>query len=221
VATSFLLTLVARPSLSTRHLRSLRNTSFLQMGRASLGSSLHFGAAQGRPNPYPPSSRRRISMVSLRLTQNEGTRYRLSWLQCVWWALLGLSCSYQRTLQVTGRIITGSSIHDSFVFLNVSTPIWAKSMDTPRMESPSQGTTSNKLFGHCVWPLSIPLPRTVIVPTGSGEMRSCRLPETFLERNTRVSVQYDLTITISRGRLRSDNRFARLNCRTTPTDIFR
>ena len=84
-------------------------------------------------------------------------------------------------------------------------------MDTPRMQSSSQGTTSSKLFGHCVWPLSIPLPRTVVVPTGSGEMRSCHLPETFLERNTRVSVQYELTINISRGILRSDNRFVLLN----------
>lgn len=83
-------------------------------------------------------------------------------------------------------------------------------MDTPRLPSPSQGTTANKLFGHCVWPLSIPLPRTVAVPTGSGETRTCRLPETFLEQNTRVSVQYDLTINISRGRLRSDNRFVLL-----------
>jgi hypothetical protein len=79
-------------------------------------------------------------------------------------------------------------------------------MDTPRIQSSSEGTTSSKLFGHCVWPLSFPLPKTVVVPTGSGEMRSCRLPETFLERDTRVSVQYDLTINISRGILRSDNR---------------
>ena len=37
-------------------------------------------------------------------------------------------------------------------------------------------------------------------------MRSFRLPETFLERQTRVSVQYDLTIIVSRGKLRADNR---------------
>jgi len=112
---------------------------------------------------------------------------------------------------VTGRIITGSSINDCFVFLNLTQPIWAKSMDTPRMPSLSEGTASNKLLGHCVWRLSIPLPRTVTVPLGAGEMRPCRLPETFLERNTPVSVQYDLTISISRGMLRSDNRSVRLH----------
>jgi hypothetical protein len=61
-------------------------------------------------------------------------------------------------------------------------------------------------MGHCVWPLSIVLPRTMSVPSGSGEMRPFRLPETFLERQTRVSVQYDLTIIVSRGKLRADNR---------------
>ena len=112
---------------------------------------------------------------------------------------------------MTGRIITGSSINDCFVFLNQTQPIWAKSMDTPRMPSPSEGTASNKLLGHCVWQLSIPLPRIVTVPLGSGEMRPCRLPETFLERNTPVSVQYDLTIIVSRGMLRSDNRSVTLH----------
>jgi hypothetical protein len=49
----------------------------------------------------------------------------------------------------------------------------------------------------------------VTVPSGSGDERSFRLPETFLERNTRVSVQYDLTINVLRGMLRTDNRFVR------------
>lgn len=107
---------------------------------------------------------------------------------------------------MTGRIITGSNVGDSFVFLNQIQPIWSKSPDAPRVPSPSEGASSNKLLGHCVWPLSIALARTALAPSGSGEMRSFRLPETFLERETRVSVQYDLTIVISRGKLRSDNR---------------
>ncbi|KAF8968052.1 hypothetical protein BDZ97DRAFT_449634 [Flammula alnicola] len=110
------------------------------------------------------------------------------------------------TAMVTGRIITGSNIDDSFVFLSQTQPIWSKSPDLPRVPSPSEGASSNKLLGHCVWPLSIALPRTVTVPSGSGELRSFRLPETFLERQTRVSVQYDLTIVVSRGKLRADNR---------------
>ncbi|PPR02623.1 hypothetical protein CVT24_002194 [Panaeolus cyanescens] len=107
---------------------------------------------------------------------------------------------------VTGRIITGSSIDDSSVFLSQTLPIWSKSPDAPRLPSPSEGASSNKLLGHCVWPLNIPLARSVNFPSGAGDTRSFRLPETFLERHTRVSVQYDLTITISRGLLRSDNK---------------
>ncbi|KJA16442.1 hypothetical protein HYPSUDRAFT_147727 [Hypholoma sublateritium FD-334 SS-4] len=110
------------------------------------------------------------------------------------------------TAVVTGRIITGSNVGDSYVFLSLSQPIWSKSPDMPRAPSSSQGACSNKLLGHCEWPLSIPLPRSVTAPSGSGEMRSFRLPETFLERQTRVSVQYDLTIVVSRGKLRADHK---------------
>ncbi|KAF9453506.1 hypothetical protein P691DRAFT_755560 [Macrolepiota fuliginosa MF-IS2] len=108
-------------------------------------------------------------------------------------------------IAITGRVITGSSTNDCFVFLNHVLPIWSKSPEAPRLPSSSEGTTGAKLLGQCVWPLSITLPRTVGVPTGSGESRACRLPETFLERHTQVSVQYDITLTISRGKLRSDS----------------
>ncbi|KAF8802489.1 hypothetical protein BYT27DRAFT_7112534 [Phlegmacium glaucopus] len=110
------------------------------------------------------------------------------------------------TATVTGRIITGSNIDDSFAFLNYTQPIWSKSPDSPRLPSPSDGVLGDRLLGHCAWPLSIPISRTVNAPTGAGDTRSFRLPETFLERHTRVSVQYDLTINISRGKLRADNR---------------
>src|SRR5690606_22187449 len=107
--------------------------------------------------------------------------------------------------QLSGRIISGSGSHDCFTFLHQTLPIWAKSLDSPRVPSPSEGASSTKLLGHCVWPLSIPIPRTVELPSGAGDVRSYRLPETFLERYTKVSVQYDLQIIISRGKLRSDN----------------
>ncbi|KAF9563247.1 hypothetical protein CPC08DRAFT_761006 [Agrocybe pediades] len=106
------------------------------------------------------------------------------------------------TVVVTGRVISGSGVDDCFIFLNQSQSIWSKAEGSRTAE----GTSSNKLLGHCVWPLSIVLPRAVTVPTGSGEMRAFRLPETFLERQTRVSVQYDLTVVVSRGKLRTDNK---------------
>jgi len=110
------------------------------------------------------------------------------------------------SLQVTGRIITGPNIDDSFVFLNHTQPIWSKSPDSPRLPSLSDGALGDRLLGHCVWPLSIPISRTANAPTGAGDTRSFRLPETFLERHTRVSIQYDLMINVSRGKLRADNR---------------
>ncbi|KAG5647015.1 hypothetical protein DXG03_001740 [Asterophora parasitica] len=109
------------------------------------------------------------------------------------------------TATITGRIITGARPDDSFKFLNHSLPIWSKSSDIPRMPSPSEGASKSKLLGRCEWPLSIPVPRTVTVPNGSGAMEACPLPETFLERHTAASIQYDFTITISRGMLRADN----------------
>ena len=109
--------------------------------------------------------------------------------------------------QVTGRILTGSNTDECFAFLSHTQPIWAKYPDLPRLPSPSDADLRDKLLGHCVWPLSITIPRTVVAPTGAGNTRSFRLPETFLERHTRVSVQYDLTINVSRGKLRADNWF--------------
>lgn len=105
---------------------------------------------------------------------------------------------------VTGRIITGANTSDSFTFLSQSLPIWAKSADIPRVTSPSERASSNKLLGHCQWPLSIHLPRNVTVPSSQGVLQTYRLPETFLERHTSASIQYDFAIRISRGRLRSD-----------------
>jgi hypothetical protein len=110
--------------------------------------------------------------------------------------------------QITGSIISGSTSSESSVFLHHTLPVWAKSPETPRVPSPSEGASASKLLGHCEWPLSMALPRTVELPTGAGDLRSFKLPETFLERYTPVSIQYDLKVTISRGKLRSDNMYA-------------
>lgn len=107
---------------------------------------------------------------------------------------------------MTGRIITGADSDSIVTFLSHTVPIWSKSLDVPRLPSTSEGANGSKLLGNCVWPLSIVLPRTVNVPGGAGQIETFRLPETLQERHTRVSVQYDLTIHISRGKLRADNR---------------
>ena len=93
------------------------------------------------------------------------------------------------------------------MFLNYTLPIWSKSPDAPRVPSPSEGASASKLLGRCEWPLSISLPQTVELATGGGDVRSFKLPETFLERYTPVSIQYDLKVIVSRGKLRSDNMY--------------
>ena len=109
--------------------------------------------------------------------------------------------------QVTGRIITGANAKDAFTFLSQTLPIWSRSPDSSRVPSPSEGATGNKLIGECVWPFSITLPKAINVPNSSGEACFYRLPETFLERHTKVSVQYDFSVLISRGKLRASNSY--------------
>ncbi|KIY51797.1 hypothetical protein FISHEDRAFT_36554 [Fistulina hepatica ATCC 64428] len=97
---------------------------------------------------------------------------------------------------ITGRIITSASSNDSTTFLSHTVPLWNRAPDGSCIFSPSPGVVGPRLRGHCVWPFSIPIPRT------AGD---ARLPETFVERHTSVSVQYEFCITIARGKLRSDN----------------
>ncbi|KAG5338117.1 hypothetical protein C0989_008195 [Termitomyces sp. Mn162] len=91
------------------------------------------------------------------------------------------------TATVTGRMITGAHSGDGFKFLSQSIPIWSKSPNVPRVPSPSDGASK------------------MTVPNESGSPHTYSLPETFLERHTAASIQYDFTIYISRGMLRSDS----------------
>ncbi|PFH53152.1 hypothetical protein AMATHDRAFT_55616 [Amanita thiersii Skay4041] len=111
----------------------------------------------------------------------------------------------QITAIVTGRLITGASSSDELTFLCETLPIWAKSPTIHRVPSHSEGASGAKLLGKCEWPISITLPKAVNIPNANGEACFYRLPETFLERHTKVSIQYDLTIYISRGKLRANS----------------
>jgi len=113
--------------------------------------------------------------------------------------------SNETSKQVTGRIITGAHSGDSFTFLSQSVPIWSKSTDVRRNPLSSEVPPQQKLLGHHKLPLSISLPRQVNVPNDRGGADTCPLPETFLERHTPASIQYDFTILISRGKLRADS----------------
>jgi hypothetical protein len=114
------------------------------------------------------------------------------------------------SISIKGKLTTGPNIHDAQVFLDKMTLLWNRSMGNPRLpscssESPPKFTS--KLLGDYYWPFSIHLPREVTLwsAEGLGE-QNFRLPETFMERLTRASVHYEMTVLITRGILRSDSR---------------
>ncbi|KAI3604989.1 hypothetical protein WG66_001905 [Moniliophthora roreri] len=77
-------------------------------------------------------------------------------------------------------------------------PIWSRSSSVPRTFSTSEGVRGSRLTGRCVWPFSLSFPCRPIFR--SGEVY--QLPETFGEE---VTIQYELTVDISRGMFRSDD----------------
>lgn len=110
------------------------------------------------------------------------------------------------TVTLKGQIVTGSSANDTLKFIERHVTLWSKSMGDPRAPRPSSDTPhSGKLLGHYVWPFSIQLPKTISLPDAHGSPQVYSLPQTFLERNTRASIQYDLTVHISRNKLRADS----------------
>ena len=77
-------------------------------------------------------------------------------------------------------------------------------MGDPR--SPSPKRYSGKLFGSYFWPFSITLPSHVSLNTSSALSGPFRLPETFLERHSQTSIQYDIEAHIIRSRFRVDSK---------------
>ncbi|KAF7316680.1 hypothetical protein HMN09_00400900 [Mycena chlorophos] len=123
------------------------------------------------------------------------------------------------TVTITGRVVTGSTIDDSYTFFSHSLPLWSKA------ESRSSGAAA-KLLGTTSWPFSIPMPKTVGLKEGSRADVQYRLPETFLERHIRGSISYEISVLVSRGKLRSDceikTRFAYIpGIRPDPPSLLR
>src|ERR1700761_179207 len=85
---------------------------------------------------------------------------------------------------------------ETFKFLDISIPMWSKSSASP------------PLSGDCHWPLSINIPKDVVLPDFKQPYanRTYSLPQTFLERNSKVSAIYNLfaRITLSRNLFHQD-----------------
>ncbi|KAJ7126274.1 hypothetical protein C8R44DRAFT_781516 [Mycena epipterygia] len=90
---------------------------------------------------------------------------------------------------VRGEIITGPQQRDRLCFLDIPVPLWSKSLASP------------SLGGDCYWPFSIHIPKDVLLadPEKHDAVRSYLLPQTFLERGTKVSAHYYLSVQIIRS----------------------
>jgi hypothetical protein len=84
-------------------------------------------------------------------------------------------------------------VDDRTTFLKLSVCLWTRK-------------TAPLDAGRYAWPFSIPIPREVTLPMG-GHLSTFRLPESFLERQTRVTVLYEISVTVSRGMFRPDSQY--------------
>ncbi|KAJ7314491.1 hypothetical protein DFH08DRAFT_1041736 [Mycena albidolilacea] len=97
------------------------------------------------------------------------------------------------TVKVEGSVITGTMADDRVRFLKLSTCLWSHK-------------TAPLPIGCGFWSFSLPLPNEVTVTT-SGQPSTFRMPESFLERHTRVTVLYEISVAVSRAMFRSDSNF--------------
>ncbi|KAJ8494403.1 hypothetical protein ONZ45_g13241 [Pleurotus djamor] len=105
------------------------------------------------------------------------------------------------TVTAFGRIISGANAGESYTFLRTSTCLWSKSSGNSNSGGPT------KLSGEHFWTYKLDIPKQVTLDLGpSGQGQTYSLPQTFLERHSRVSVQYDLVVRASRGKLRPDSK---------------
>lgn len=103
-----------------------------------------------------------------------------------------------------GQVTTGWADRESVIFLNELTTLWSKAMGDPRdPDAIPQGEYNGKLLGDYMWPFSLKLPSSVTLTGNSGG--EFKLPQSFVERDTRASVQYDVVVRFVRGIMRPDS----------------
>ncbi|KAF9000212.1 hypothetical protein BDQ17DRAFT_1427216 [Cyathus striatus] len=108
------------------------------------------------------------------------------------------------TLILRGKIISTASFQGNYsiqyTFLDEQHVIWAKSSS-----SSTAPPSARKLEGNHSWPFSFPFPTQTEVRVRGG-MQSYPIPQTFLERGTNISVQYEIALKVSHGFLRADSK---------------
>ncbi|KAH9481701.1 hypothetical protein JR316_0006228 [Psilocybe cubensis] len=138
---------------------------------------------------------------------------------------------------VRGQVITGAGPNEHLTFVDISRVPWSQSDGEPLNSSSDDGnstptptasttapatTTSapsvepstpkftGKLQGEYTWPFKVDLPKQVVVLSGGlkGEPQTFALPQTFSERHARASVLYEVSLQLTKGKLRADYRVA-------------
>ena len=106
-------------------------------------------------------------------------------------------------------MITSAYEDGTWTFLDHTITSWARTNGDPRTDAPLSSNTKKfegKLSGNCSQPFSFPFPKEVA--TGiQGEQQTYPTPQSFSERDTRGSVQYELVLRVTHGILRPDSKY--------------
>ncbi|KIM40545.1 hypothetical protein M413DRAFT_445989 [Hebeloma cylindrosporum] len=118
-------------------------------------------------------------------------------------------------ISVQGRFMTGINPEEQLTFIEISRTLWTQSDGAPKNARASDisysqggGKFTGKLKGEYIWPFSIDLPKEVMLPSGIGsnKVEAFPPPQTFNERKTLASINYEIYVRVARGRWKADHR---------------
>jgi hypothetical protein len=118
-------------------------------------------------------------------------------------------------VKLKGRIVTSFAEGGSYSFLEYSHKIWNKLDGDPRGSSIGRNF-DGKLSGNIEFTFSFPFPTEISLESRAATKgkRASRpavassTPQTFLERNLKANIEYELVLTISHGMLRTSSKYA-------------
>ena len=107
-----------------------------------------------------------------------------------------------------GRLVVGNSDDQKIVFLEFSSVLWGKQHHrTSSISRPSSLSADALASGKHEWPFALEMPKHAVIQGTPDSQETCPLPESFLERHTRVSINYAITVCIDRGRFRNRSEY--------------
>ncbi|KDR78971.1 hypothetical protein GALMADRAFT_244680 [Galerina marginata CBS 339.88] len=125
-------------------------------------------------------------------------------------------------VSVTGQVIVGANQGEQLTFIDISQTLWSHFDGEPQNTNSDDGNSSpegtdvptgsppkftGKLQGDYTWQFSIDLPKEVVLPSGPrNQPHVFNPPQTFNERHTRASINYEVSVRFTRGKLRTDHR---------------